>query len=124
VIERSTTEVKLWQLVRKTKSTVKLSVEQDGRLPVLGFRKYWTQKLALLKYECHTIMNKYPEAASIVQQVCKVLSDIESLAGCTPPEVGESSEWTSILNNVENRANFCEALDGKRFFSDLYSMYA
>lgn len=124
VIERSTTKVELWELVRKTKSTVNLSIEQDGGLPVLGFWKYWTQKVALLKYECHTIMNKYPEAASVVQQVSKVLSDIENLAGCTPPEVGESSEWTSILNSLENRANFCKALDGKRLFSDLYSIYA
>jgi hypothetical protein len=124
VIERSTTEVELWQLVRKTMSTVNLSVEQDGELPVLEFRKYWTQKLALLKYECHTIMNKYPETASIVQQVRKVLSGIGNLAGCTPLEEGESSEWTSILNSVENRANFYKAVDDKWLFSDLYGMYA
>jgi hypothetical protein len=37
-------------------------------------------------------MNKCPEAASVVQQVYKVLSDIENLARCTPFKVGESSE--------------------------------
>jgi hypothetical protein len=60
-------------------------------IPVLGFWKYWTQKLASLKSECHAIMNKYPEAASVVQQVCGVLSDIENFARCTPAKVGESS---------------------------------
>jgi hypothetical protein len=68
---------------------------------VPGFRKYWTQKLASLKSECHAITNKYPEAASVVQQVHKLLSDIEILAGCTPDKVGKSSEWTSIMNSAE-----------------------
>jgi hypothetical protein len=72
-----------------------------GDIPVLGFRKYWTHKLASLKSECHTIMNKYPKAASVVQQVYKVLIDIENLARCTLPKVGESSEWTSVVNSAE-----------------------
>jgi hypothetical protein len=38
-------------------------------IPVPGFLKYWTQKLALLKSECHAIVDKYPEAASVVQQI-------------------------------------------------------
>jgi hypothetical protein len=33
----------------------------------LGFWKYWAQKS-----EWQAIMIKYPEAASVVQQVCKV----------------------------------------------------
>jgi hypothetical protein len=37
--------------------------------------------------------------------------------------VGESSEWTYIVNSVENRANVCKALDEKLLFSALYSMY-
>jgi hypothetical protein len=39
---------------------------------VTGFRKYWTEKMASLKSECHAIMSKYPEEASI-QQVCKLV---------------------------------------------------
>jgi hypothetical protein len=39
------------------------------------------------------ITNKYPKAASVVQQVCKMLSDIELLAGYTPAKVGERSRW-------------------------------
>jgi hypothetical protein len=79
-------------------------------VPIPRFWKYWTQKLALLKSECYVIMNKYPEAASVVQQVYKVLSVIENLVRCTPAKVGESSECTSIVNSMEgNRANFCKA---------------
>jgi hypothetical protein len=35
-------------------------------------------------------MDKYPEAASVVQQLYKMLNDIEILAGCTPAKVGEA----------------------------------
>jgi hypothetical protein len=103
VTERTIKEVELLklELVRKTKSTVNLSVQQDGGLPVPGFWKYWTQKLTSLKSECDTITNKYPRAASVVQQVYTVLSDTENIAGHTPAKVGESSEWTPILNRAE-----------------------
>jgi hypothetical protein len=86
-------------------------------VPVPGFRKYWTQKLAALISECHAIMNKYPEPASVVQQIYEVPSDIEILAGCTPAKVGESSELSSIVNSAENRANCCKVLDGRPLFS-------
>jgi hypothetical protein len=92
-------------------------------VPVLGFQKYWTQKLASLKSEWHAIMNKYPEAASKVQQIYKVLSDTENFARSTPAKVRESSEWTSTANSAENRANICKDLDGKLLFSALYGMY-
>jgi hypothetical protein len=89
-----------------------------------GFRKYWRQKLSSRKSQCHDITNNYPEATSVVQQVYKVLSDIEILAKCTPAKVGESSEWTSIVSSVEdNRANFCKILEGKPLFSSLYDIY-
>jgi hypothetical protein len=92
--------------------------------PVPGFREYWTQTLASLNYQCHAITNKYSEAGTAVQQVHKVLSDIEILAGCTPAEVGESSEWTTTVNSAEEkRANFCKSLDGKLLFSALYGIY-
>jgi hypothetical protein len=59
-------------------------------------------------------MNKYPEAASVVQQGYKVLSHIENLAKCTPAKVGESSEWMTIVSSAEeNRANFCKILEEK-----------
>jgi hypothetical protein len=89
-----------------------------------GFRKYSRKELSSLTYQCHDITNKYPEAASVVQQVYKVLSDIEILAKCTPAKVGESSEWTSIASSAkENRANFCKILEGKPLFSPLCGIY-
>jgi hypothetical protein len=92
-------------------------------VPVPGFRKYWTQKLASLNSQCHAIINKYPEAGSVVQ-VHKVLNEIEILAGCTPAKVGENPEWTTIVNSTEeNRSNFCKSLDGKPISSALYFMY-
>jgi hypothetical protein len=91
-------------------------------VPVPGFGKYWIQKVASLKSECHAITNKYPEAASVMQQVYKVLSDTENPAGCTTAKVGESSEWNSIVNSAEeNRVNFYKALDGKPIFRHVHS---
>jgi hypothetical protein len=58
-------------------------------VPVPVFLKYWTQKLASLNYQCHTITKKYPEAGSVVQQVHRVLNEIEIVARCTPTKVGE-----------------------------------
>jgi hypothetical protein len=71
-----------------------------ANIPMPGFRKYWPQE-ALLKSEYHAITNTYSEAAPVVQRERKVCSDIENLAGCIPAKVGESSEWTSILNSME-----------------------
>jgi hypothetical protein len=107
-------------LCETTKQAMNLSVHQDGGHPSTGFQKYWT----LLKSQYHAITNKNPEAGSVVQQVHKVLNDIEILARCTQAKVGESSEWTPIVNSAEeNRVNFCKGLDGKLLFSVLYCMY-
>jgi hypothetical protein len=58
-----------------------------------------------------------------MQQVHRELSDIQNLDRCTPAKVGESYEWTSIVNSAENRANICKGLDGKPLFSAIYNMY-
>jgi hypothetical protein len=87
-------------------------------------RKYWRQKLSSLKSKHNDITNKYPEAASVVQQAYKVLSDIESLGRYTPAKVGERCERTTTVNSAEEtRANFCKILDGNLLFSSLYGMY-
>jgi hypothetical protein len=70
---------------------------------VLGFWKQWTQKIVSLKSESHTTTSKYPEAASIIQQACKVLRDNEYIVGCSLAKVEESSECTSIVNNAEEK---------------------
>jgi hypothetical protein len=92
-------------------------------IPVLEFQKYWTKKLGSLKSECYAIMHKYPEVTSVVQQYTD-FSVTQNLARCTPIKVGESSEWTSVVNSTEeNKANCCKGLDGKLLFSTLCSMY-
>jgi hypothetical protein len=93
-------------------------------VPEPGYRKYWRQKLSSLKSQCHAITNKYSEAASVLQQVHKMLGDTEILVECTLTKVGEISQWTTILKRAEEiRANFCKFLDGKPPFSALYGMY-
>jgi hypothetical protein len=79
-------------------------------VPEPGFRKYWGQELSSLKYECHAITNEYPEASSVVQQVHKVLSDIEILAKCTPARERDISQWTTILSSAEENSNILQIL--------------
>jgi hypothetical protein len=93
-------------------------------IQVPGLRKYWTQTLTWLNSQSRAITNKFPEVGSVVQQVYKVPSDIEILAGCIPAKVWERVEYTSIVNSVEeNRTNVCKSLDGKLLLSPLYGMY-
>jgi arabinogalactan endo-1,4-beta-galactosidase len=92
-------------------------------VPTPEFQIYWTQELLSLKSECHAITNKYPKAASVVQQGRKILSDIEK-PDRHQLKWGKSSEWSSIVNSAEeNRANICKNLDRKPLFSALYGMY-
>jgi hypothetical protein len=110
-------EIKLSQLKSEY-----LSVQQYGRSPNTGIPEILEIKLSQLKSESHAFTNKYPEAAAVIQ-VHIVLNDIEILARCTLAKVGESPKWTSIVNNAENRANFCKAVYGKPHFSTLYCMH-
>jgi hypothetical protein len=74
---------------------------------VLAFRKYWAQKLDSLKSESHTIANKFPDAASAVPQVCRILGNIQKLSRYTLAKVGESSEKSSIVKSEEeNKVTF------------------
>jgi hypothetical protein len=59
-----------------------------------------------------------------LQQLYKVLSDIEALAKCTPATVRESEEWAAIVMSAEdNRETFSLALQGKPLYSALYGTY-
>jgi hypothetical protein len=80
-------------LCETTKQTVNLSVHQDGRCPRTRIKEILETKLSSLNSQCHAIRNKNPEAATVVQQVHKMLSGIEILAECAPAEVEESSLW-------------------------------
>jgi hypothetical protein len=56
--------------------------------------------------------------------VFKILRDIENMASYTPASVGESVEWTSIVNTAEgNRASYCKALIGNPLHRILYGPY-
>jgi hypothetical protein len=93
-------------------------------VPVPGFQKFWADKQSALKAEYPALINKYPDSHALIKQVFKVLRDIEDLAGYTPPVVGESSDWTSVVDSAEeNRANYCKVLSGKTLFSALYGTY-
>jgi N-acetylmuramic acid 6-phosphate (MurNAc-6-P) etherase len=58
--------------------------------------------LEMVFSESHAITNIYPEAVAVVQQVHKVLNDIEILAECTTAKVGESSECTYSVVGTSN----------------------
>jgi hypothetical protein len=92
-------------------------------VPVPGFQKFWADKQSTLKSEYPALVNKYPDSDALIKQVYKVLRNIEDLAGYTPPVVGESSDWTSVVDSAENRANYCKVLSGKTLFSALYGTY-
>jgi hypothetical protein len=54
-----------------------------------------------------------------------LLCDIEDVAGYTPASVGDSDQWSSIVNTAEeNQVNLCKALTGKTLFNALYCSYA
>jgi hypothetical protein len=93
-------------------------------IPVLGFQKYWTQKLTSLKYECHTIMNKYREAASVVQQVYKYSVTLRTLLDAHWLKWGKDLSELLLWIWCRRRKHVCKALHGKPLFSALYDMYA
>jgi hypothetical protein len=46
------------------------------------------------------------------------------MARSTPASVGESEQWSSIINTEEeNRENFCKVLTGKNLYSALHCTY-
>jgi hypothetical protein len=55
--------------VRNIKTSGELMCTRDSGRPRKGIPKIL--KLASLKSECHAIMNKYPEAVSVVQKCIK-----------------------------------------------------
>jgi hypothetical protein len=57
-------------------------VHQDGSRPNTGIPEILTEKQASVKSEYPAIGNEYPERASVVQQVCRVVGDTEDFTGC------------------------------------------
>jgi hypothetical protein len=88
------------------------------------FERQWDSEHDSLRQEYKNLVCKYPDASDIIKQVIKVLSDIVSLAKCTPVCVGKSESWQSVVNcAMQDRVNLCQVLKGKSLFRALYGVY-
>jgi hypothetical protein len=93
-------------------------------VPVPGYQAFWTEKRVTLKSEYRQLLGQFPDADAQLKQLFKVVCDIEDVAGYTPASVGESQEWSAIVNTAdENKQNFCKALTCKTLFSTMYGTY-
>jgi hypothetical protein len=98
-------------------------VPKIADIPVRRYQAFWIDKRKALKTEYKRLLNQSPDADAQLKQLFKVLCD-EDVAGYTPASVGDSDQWSSIVNTAEgNRRNFCKALGGKTLYSALYGMY-
>jgi hypothetical protein len=80
---------------------------------VLACKQFWTDKRLSLK-------TQYKDTAAM-QQIFKVLCDIESLANSTPISVEESKQWTAIISSaVDKRDDYCKVISGETLFSALH----
>jgi hypothetical protein len=57
-------------------------------VPVPTYKQFWTDKRLSLNTQYKELANTYPEATPSIQQLLKVLCDIENLANSTPISVG------------------------------------
>jgi hypothetical protein len=85
------------------------------------YQAFWADNLVKLKTEYRQWLGQFPDAEVQMKLLFKIMRDIEEVAGHTPASVGESDQWSSIVNIAEeNRQNFCTALNVKTLFSALY----
>jgi hypothetical protein len=97
---------------------------QDGGLQVPGYQTFWTIKHSTLNSEYLTLVQQYPEADAQLNQLLKMLDDIEDVPRHIPTSAGESAKWDTFVNAAEgNGASYCKGLHGKPLFSALYSTY-
>jgi hypothetical protein len=91
-----------------------------ANVPVPGYQAFVTEKRVTLKSEYKQLLGQFPDADAQLKQLFKVVCDIEDVPGYTPASVGESQEWSAIVNTADdNRQNFCKALTGKTLLSAL-----
>jgi hypothetical protein len=90
---------------------------------VPDFEQHWIYVYNSLQSEYSDIVTKYPDAEESIKQVGRVFSDIVSLAGCTPSEVGDSMKWQGIVSATTDRLSYCKSLKGKQLFRALYGLY-
>jgi hypothetical protein len=69
---------------------------------LLGYQKFWKDKRTTLRAEHQSLVAKYHDAEAELKQLFGILCDIEVVAGHAPASVGESVEWTSIVNIAED----------------------
>jgi hypothetical protein len=75
--------------------------------PVPGYQAFWAERRAALKSEYQVLIKQHPDADTQYRLLYNTFCIIEEVAGCTPAAVGESAEWTEIVNTAEdNRASF------------------
>jgi hypothetical protein len=95
-----------------------------GDVPVPGCQIFWKNKLSALKSEYQTLVQQYPEADAQLKQLLKVLGDIEGVASHILASVGNSAEWSAIVNAAEeNGVSYGKGLHGKPLFRALYGTY-
>jgi hypothetical protein len=95
-----------------------------ARLSQPKHEEHWKEALSSLSDESSDIIKIYPDTAVVIKQVTNILSDLVSLAGCTPVQVGGSDAWKKVVENAkQDRLNFCQILKGKRFFLALCGTY-
>jgi hypothetical protein len=74
---------------------------------VPGYRAFWAERRGSLQSEYQVLLEQYSDADKEYRLIYATIGDIEDLAGCTPAAVGESAQWTEIVNTAEdNRANW------------------
>jgi phosphatidylethanolamine-binding protein (PEBP) family uncharacterized protein len=64
------------------------------------FQKLWRDQIECLKLECQDDIQKYPDAAGVMEWVHRVLVNIANLAGHTPNSVGQSPKWNEIVETA------------------------
>jgi hypothetical protein len=93
--------------------------------PAPEFQKFWTNQIECLKHECQEAIQKYPDAASIMERIRRVLVNIAHLAGHTPISVGQSPKWNETVKNaMEALRNLHQLFVGKPLYSALQGVYA
>jgi hypothetical protein len=93
-------------------------------VPVPPYQQFWADKQANLKKEFETNTKTHPDAVPCIQQLFKMLCDLEDLARITPVSVGKSEEWAAVIGAAEdNRESYSVALQGKTLYSALYGTY-
>jgi hypothetical protein len=93
-------------------------------VPVPAYQQFWTEKRSSQKIEYSKIIGANLDEAAPMQQLFKVLCEIEDLANYTPSSVGESEELAVIVSSAEEiHESYYNALSGTPLLSALYGIY-